>query len=445
MKSVVIFYRHLLLVLSLTLAASGCATYSSKMQDLYSHLEQQQAPLALAALEKNPGPQRDRLAYLLNHAMLLRMNGQYQASSAELELAKLLIDELDAISLREQAGALSINETLRSYGGEPHEHILVHLYAALNYLQLGQLDSARVEALQVNVRLQRFAEDYDDEPDVYSEDAFARYLTGMIYEALGEWSDAMIAYRAAYEAYQRYAKALSTPVPPQLKQDLLRLSDKMGLTDELAKYKKSFAIDTFQTSRELQQQGELIILLHNGLAPKKDQFVDRVVDVGSGRLVSIALPLYLSTNHHAASVNLQTPQQQSFAMVENVDAIAKQTLANQMAALTVRAIARAIVKDNAARRTEERNGPLAGFLVNIAAAATEVADTRSWWTLPHDIQLLRLPLAAGQYDIQLNLIDNNGSVIDRVILNNITLTQGKKTWLEHYWIRPHLAQQENKR
>lgn len=255
----------------------------------------------------------------------------------------------------------------------------------------------------------------------------------------------MIAYRAAYEAYQRYAKALSTPVPPQLKQDLLRLSDKMGLTDELAKYKKSFAIDTFQTSRELQQQGELIILLHNGLAPKKDQFVDRVVDVGSGRLVSIALPLYLSTNHHAASVNLQTPQQQSFAMVENVDAIAKQTLANQMAALTVRAIARAIVKDNAARRTEERNGPLAGFLVNIAAAATEVADTRSWWTLPHDIQLLRLPLAAGQYDIQLNLIDNNGSVIDRVILNNITLTQGKKTWLEHYWIRPHLAQQENKR
>jgi len=414
---------------------SACATYSDHMQIVYSELEQQHPAAALAELDKDPGPRRDRLAYLLNRAMLLRMNADYAASNRAFEQAKRLIDELDAISLREQAGALTINETLRSYAGEPHEQILLHLYSALNYLQLGKLDDARVEALQVNLRLQELNQGHD-KSKVYNEDPFARYLTAMIYEESGEWSDAMIAYRDAYQAYLRYAGNMDLEVPVFLKHDLLRLSRKMGLNDEWRNYRKKFGIDDTLSIAELSTRGELIFILHNGLAPEKTQYVDRVVDAASGRIVSIALPYYLPSHDHAKYANAVIDDHRlRLEMVTNIDAVAQMTLEAQLPALTARAIARAVLKDNAARRVEEDKGGMAGFLVNIAAAATEVADTRSWWTLPHDIQALRLPLPPGVYDLSIDLRDDAGP-LGILTFNDITITPGHKTFIEHYWIRP---------
>ena len=64
----------------------------------------------------------------------------------------------------------------------------------------------------------------------------------MIYEELGEWSDAMIAYRKAYEAYKKYQDNFSVAMPAMLKLDLVRLAQRQGLTDELAQYRKEFGI-----------------------------------------------------------------------------------------------------------------------------------------------------------------------------------------------------------
>ena len=67
--------------------------------------------------------------------------------------AKLLAEELNALSLREQTMALTINDATRSYTGAPYELVMLNVYSALNYLELGQLDAARVETLQVDLLL----------------------------------------------------------------------------------------------------------------------------------------------------------------------------------------------------------------------------------------------------------------------------------------------------
>ena len=431
MHTVIVNWKLAILLFTMTLLTSGCATYSDHIRGVYLQLEQQDPVAALAELEQASGPQRDRLAYLLNRAMLLRMTADYSASNQNFEQARILIERLDAISLREQTGALSINEGLRSYPGEPHEQVLLHLYAALNYLQLGQLDSARVEALQVNLRLQTLAENANGR--AYNEDPFAHYLTAMIYEELEEWSDAMIAYR---DAYQRYAASLTLVVPEFLKHDLLRLSAKMGLSDELASYQETFGIKKYLTVADLKSQGELVFILHNGLAPKKEQQGSRVVDYGTGRLVSIALPYYVTNDYHAQHASaLINGQAQPLETMTNIDAVAKRTLEARIPALTARAIARAVLKDNAARRVEEEQGPLAGFFVNIVAAATEVADTRSWWSLPHDIQVLRMPLSPAVYDIRVDL-HNDDTQLGTLDFKNITITAGQKTFVEQHWIKP---------
>src|SRR5690606_14309472 len=99
------------------------------------------------------GQARDAVLYDLNRAMLLRMAGDYGQSNAAFEQAKDAIDRLDAVSVREQAGALAVNDMLRSYTGAPYERVLLHVYAALNYLALDRPDDARVEILQLDVLL----------------------------------------------------------------------------------------------------------------------------------------------------------------------------------------------------------------------------------------------------------------------------------------------------
>lgn len=212
---------------------SGCASYSSSFQRIELLLAQQKPQQALLELEKNPATGTDKVLYLMDRAMLQRMSGLYQESNATFEEAKKHIQSLKGTSLLEQAGALAINDSSMSYEGEDYEQVAIHIYEALNYIALGQLDEARVEALQVDLLLKAKATDESS----FVEHAFSRYLTGLIYESGGEFDNALIAYRKAEQAYEKSKKTLKVNTPLYLKKDLLRLTKKLGLLNEYVAYK----------------------------------------------------------------------------------------------------------------------------------------------------------------------------------------------------------------
>lgn len=411
---------------------SACASYTAKQQGVEGHLLSNTPQLALGALEEQNHTERDHLAYLLNKAMLLRMDQQYAASNDVLEEGKILIDKLDAVSLREQAAAFTINEGMRSYAGEDFEKVLLHLYKALNFIQLGDLDAARVEALQTNLTLKAITEDYEQgDNSVYAEDPFARYLSGIIFETLNEPSDAMIAYRKAYQGYQHYGSMLKLRLPDSLKHDLLRLSAHMGLDDELAKYQQEFAIENFETTEDRRGRGEILLLLHNGLVPQKRDQTLRIINPANGRLISVSLPAYFSRSLHTSTASLRVNQtRHALQTVEDIDAFARQSLNNQMPALTARAISRAVAKDSLARNAGNNQGNLVGFIINMAGAITEVADTRAWYTLPHNIMMARLSLPPGEYRLNLNA---NGRSLD---LGQVRVESNQLHLLEKHWVRP---------
>jgi len=90
------------------------------------------------------------------------------------------MERLYAASISENALSFVVNDATVSYAGDDYEQVLVHLYMALNYLELGQRDEARVEALQVDTKLREIGEKIP--ANKFTEDALSRYLTGMIYE-----------------------------------------------------------------------------------------------------------------------------------------------------------------------------------------------------------------------------------------------------------------------
>lgn len=425
--------RQCIAVLLAVAALGGCATYSATFQATERQLLDHRPQEALQTLERRQPPKRDRVLYLLNKAMLLRMNGRYADSNAAFEQAKGLITELSALSLREQGESFIINDATRSYVGEEYEQVLLHLYEALNYIALGRLDDARVEAGQVDLRLRAF---HERNPDGhYTEDAFARYLNGMIYEELGETSDALIAYRKAYQAYQGYQRRYQVDVPAPLKDDLLRLTRILGLDDEFRRYQSAFKLTHWPSEKDLETNGQLVFILSNGLVPVKRQSSVVVPNPKTGHLIRISLPYYKSRPTGAAYAQLHTDgRQASTVVMEDVGAIAMESLKEKMPAITARAIARAAVKATAAAEADRHGNPLLGLIVDIAGIVTEVADTRSWVTLPDNIQMARLPLPPGNYTVKVNLHGRHGGIVAVKQFSNVQIRAGHVTFLTYDWI-----------
>ena len=428
-------------------ALAGCATFSETIQSTERSLAQQQPKIALTEYEKLSGSGHDKVLYLMNKGMLLRMAGDYADSTRALEQTKPLIDELSAVSVSEQTLSVAVNDATKSFVGADFEQVAVRTYLALNYLEQGQLDAARVEALQVDVLLREKAQASPDSP--YAEDAFARYLTGIIYEDEGEWSDAMIAYRKAYEAYEGQLKAFGVEVPETLKHDLIRLADRMGLTSEAKKYRGEFNIKETMSEAELLERGEVILTVHAGLAPVKREKSATVLNPATGRMLRIALPQYRTRAQPFAYATLGADPALSAktSRVENIDAIAVKTLDAEMPLITTRAIARMAVKDTMAKAASAAGNNnsssaaagagLLGLAVNVAAVLTERADTRSWFTLPGEIHLARLALPPGDYTLKFELHGRDDHVLDSGEIK-VTLRKGEKKYLSRHWIPTNL-------
>lgn len=414
-----------------TLAAlAGCATFRDSFVDIERNLMDNGPVQALAVLEKQRVSSRDEVVHLLNKGMLLRMAGDYRESNVVLEQAKRRIDALHGISIREQAGAFVVNDGTRAYVGEEFEQVLIHLYMALNYLDLGELAPARVEALQVDVRLREHAERVPQRR--YREDALARYLTGKIYEALGEPSDAMIAYRKAYAAYKSYGEAYGLAMPAFLGPDLLRLATRLGLHQEARQYETEFPAT--EARQESDGAAELIVTVHTGLAPVKREQSLTTFAPESGRLVRISLPRYEPRANAAASVAVSVNGRRfSASLAQDINAIALRDLEAKMGGITARAIARAALKDQAAKEAGKRDG-VVGLALNVANVLTERADTRSWGTLPAAIHVAAIRVPPGRHRVEVIVSGAGGATLGTRDFGEIDIEGKAKRFLSYHWI-----------
>ncbi|MFQ5487713.1 MAG: COG3014 family protein, partial [Gammaproteobacteria bacterium] len=407
---------------------SACASYGDWVRQLEYELAAGNYRGALAVLEDEGRRPRDALLYLLDRALLLRMDGDFAASNAAFEEAKVLMEKFSAVSVSEQAGALTINDLQRSYSGEAYERVLLHLFAALNYLELGLPREARVEILQLDVVLGQL------EAESLAAGAFARYFSGLVFEALGEADQALIAYRKAYRAYRDYPPAAALALPALLKTDLLRLTARLGLAEELARYRREFAMSVPLTEAA-PAKGEVIFILFSGLAPLKHETrINAVTE--NGELVTVAMPYYDSRLPHVRKGVLEADGVRAESeAVEDINTLAMEALQRQAPLIMARALVRAILRHEAVEKAGEEDEGL-GFLVNVAGVVSERADTRSWSILPSRIYLARLALPAGDYTLQVRLQNARGELAGTRRFD-IRVQGGGKRFLSLHWIDSH--------
>lgn len=383
---------------------------------------------ALLSKKKHTRQRKARLLYYLNKGTLTHLMQQYEASNYFFEQAYLTCENFSVKPL-DSTLAFIINPTVVDYRGEDHEVLLLHYYKTLNFLQLGQKESALVECRRLNIKLNQLSDQYGSNKK-YSRDAFIHTLMGLVYQANHEYNNAFIAYRNAVEIYQEdYAHLFGLEAPEQLKKDLIYTAYKTGLYEQADRYKQAFKL-TYDPAEEV-VCGDVVFLWNNGLGPVKDEWninfallhgADRVVTFRSEALgllftfplltddesasladltlIRVALPKYRERPLVYDKAVIYTPdgQQQALEVLEDVNSIAFQVLRQRMTSELSKSLLRIAIKKAVEYKIKKKN-KLLGKIVEGIGFATEKADTKNWQTIPHSIYYTRLRLHEGAHRI----------------------------------------------
>lgn len=417
---------------------------------------------------------KGRLLYEMDHGMVLQLAGHYQQSSAALEQAEEEVERLYTRTIRAETAAFLTNDNALPYEGDAYEHVMINVVNALNYAALGQLQEALVEVRRIDHRLNVLSDRVKD-ANKYRNDGFARYLSGILYEAAGDLNNAFIAYRNAYEAYGSMSGWLKMSSPPSLRSDLLRTAEALSLTTEFAQYRQAFPDVEWRSIASQEQLAQVVMISYNGRAPRKeDLFLDLPISLDAvqlvllnrgifqspyqrdrvadsllyglnGQVVRVALPRLVPQKTQVTSESLVLTDSLGHSVTvrseraHNVTALAEKSLSERLPLITVKALARAATKfamaEGAMIGAQHAAGkdaaPWVGLLVGLVthglAVASEEADKRSWQTLPDEIHVARAWVPPGQY--HLSIRPSGQGVTTAKDGHTIALTEGQTMFI----------------
>ncbi len=472
-------------LLPLLFLTTGCATYTDKFKNLKPQLARGEFDKALETVEKESGS-KDRLLYFLERGLILHYADRFGESNEAFAAAERTADDLYTKSISEGAFSLFSNDNAISYRARPFEMAMVPYFKGLNYIYLGDREAALVEARRASLQMSKYVDatldglrDQDKgDFEKIRNNPFLLYYSGMLYDWDGELNDAFVAYRNAAVAYQQNHALLNVDIPPSLGLDLTRVSGRMGFTSELDLLHQTCP-DVFllgededglpQTREDYEKaaawrggDGEVVLLLESGFVAQKSQ-IRFDIPIFEGETYND--PNYWSWQIYAGMGNTQAlvrgrkieywasvaaPQLDDqypgpvagarvtaglagdhtvTTRVENATRQARITFDAEKPSIFFKTILRGLTKYLATRGAEEAGGSWAKLAVNIFGSVTESADTRSWLTLPEHVNLARLSLPPGTYDLQVEILGYRGEVLSAQTIPAVEVTAGDWTFI----------------
>jgi uncharacterized protein len=408
--------------------ASSCARYYRTQYLFNKNFERGNLEGAQKVLysDKKGSSRNTKLLHYLNLGVINNLQGNYTQSNIYFEEAFKVGEDYRVNYIHETAGLIA-NPFLVEYKGEDHELLLIHYYKALNFLKLNDYNAALVEARRMNIKLNQLSDKYSSE-NKYKKDAFMHLLMGLIYDANGEYNNAFIAYRNAYNVYQEdYSRLFGLSAPQQLKQDLLRTAYLMNFDEDLRRYEEEFG---FKYQHKPARNGEIIYFWNSGLGPVKiEKGIQFVIARGNNNdvyfrnqeygmefrynveeeerrnslsrleFVKVVIPAYLERplNFKEAYVKCNDIIY-PFQKVEDVNAIAFKSLQQRLWMELSKSLLRVALKKVAEHGVRSKNDDL-GAAIGFLNFMVERADIRNWQSIPHSIYYARVPLAEGENNI----------------------------------------------
>jgi tetratricopeptide (TPR) repeat protein len=403
-------------------ALSGCASYSEGTKEARSALDAGKPDKALSIyneklevdsekeLPKNVGG--DNTLLILERSMILQQLEKYQLSSRDLEVADKQIEILDFDrGTLDDIGKYLFSDDTGPYKAPFYEKLLINTQNMLNYLEVGDLNGARIEARRLAV-MQAFIADHEGAGESLT--GPGSYLAGFIFEKSGD----------SQEALRYYDEALQWGEFESLGAVLVRLAAKSSYrTPRITK-----VLDAAGKSAETDESlGEVLVVVNYGRVPEK---IPKRIPIGLALTYAsgIISPTDAARANELAAQGLVTwvnypsladsrpvtparlfidgkPAELELAL--EVDSEAQKAWESARGTLVASAITRMIARILAGETTKKvAGGGLVGTLLSLGTqatlTATDIPDTRSWGTLPSRIAIGRVQLPAGSHDVEIS-------------------------------------------
>jgi len=401
--------------------AAGCAVeYSRTMRPVTRDLTDSGAMAALEEFREvfPDSSGRDRLLYLMELGNLLRLAGDYPEAERVLLEADRLSDQQRGIELGQEAEAFLTSDLVLEFRGADYEKVFINYCLAACYASQGNMVDALVECRRVNDKLRALNLSYESNPNRYGDDAFVRYLMGILFEKAGDLNNALVAYRNSADIYSgSYEQDYGIPVPLDVKRSILRISSQLGMNSVHQDYTTMWPDTDWRNSGADSSGGEVVVIFEAGLIPEREE--TSYTFVADDKVYRVSLPGIRQQREAPLRIVLSAGSLTANGfLVEDLAGIAGKNLEDQAGRDIVRAIARLALKAGLAEAGEQiveelssENSTVSrvtGLVLSIFGAATENADLRAWLTLPSRIYAVRLPLPAGEHRIDLSV---NGMIV----------------------------------
>ena len=443
---------HGMIVVLIALAFCACAGYEGDVKEIRSSLlagnELRALHMANSAMEVEEADHYpidldgENALLVLERGTIKQGLGRYKSSALDMRISDKHLEMLDVKN--DTAGNIGkwlFSDDSTVYKAPPHEKLLINTLNMLNYLSIGDLESARVEARRFTI-MQDYLKDQvsPDEAGL----GLGDYLAGFTFEMSGRREQALSHYDSALEAGDY--PSLVAPIQRLAACDTYRTDRIEKLLEPVEEGSQGPLCE-----RTSPKTGTILVVASIGLAPHKQA---RRIPIGAALVIGAHVmygPGLGSSNTSKANelsakgllkwvmfpVMKKTRPRYKRARVsvdgkpvgselgENVTDLVidawdriKGTL---MVAAITRMITRAVVGE-AANQGAKAGGAagglalLAQFAVEGAMTAADTPDTRSWVTLPSMILVSRKEIPAGKHKVTVAFSGQAGSMhIDKTV------------------------------
>jgi hypothetical protein len=401
---------------------SGCASYTARTLPMRTALDEGDPTGAIASLDaamKVGSPddlpknmQSDDALLVLDRASIQQSVTEFKRSENDFQAADKAIDMLDlAHNAGDSIGKYIYSDSSGRYVAPPYEKLLINTLNMLNYLELHDLDGARVEARRLSV-MQRYLTDQLHEGD-NAVLGLGGFLAGLTFEKSGNVDEALRYYDEAL-GFTGFA-SLAGPVG-------LLMSRGSFTSPRLTALDRSKATPALDPST-----GEIVFVVGYGRVPHKisnrlpiglaltyaSDAVHPDDAVAANKLAAQGLVTWVNfpslgperggysipaCRLDGSFVQLEEAVNVSHEVRTEWKKIEGEIIASAITRMIARYAAGSVVGAVAGRR----NGAV-GFLASLATQATLTAldtpDTRSWETLPARVAIARVRVPAGKHTV----------------------------------------------
>ncbi len=362
---------------------------------------------------------KDAVVWHLEAGAALRAAGDYPESNRHFEAAAVRMDDYERkaqVSVGTETAAILSNQQNLPYKGRAFERVMLHAYRALNLLALGQIDKARPELIRayqaqadaVVQNRKRIEEARRAEASSGQSAAIARSRSDSGFQtALADITrplEGFSAYADYVNPFVVYLDGLYFLHAGEGGSDLERAVKSLRRVREVAAPQVGLTQD-LKDAEAAATRGRsdtaplTYVIFETGRVASLEQVrIDIPIIFVDVSYVGAAFPKLEFHAGHAPEVSIRTSAgEQTTGLVASLDAVVALDFKNEFPVILTKTLISTVAKaaagwalNDAARQQDEALGVLARLVTLGVQAALNIADTRSWTTLPKEIHAARL-------------------------------------------------------